>query len=82
MLTSAKCPPTVWLSKRVCCFLRGMASTRSKIGISPRRVMPFLGSYDAANQVLTIVHLTIPPDARDYVNSMWKIQDHPFEATS
>ena len=40
--------------------------------------MPFLGSYDAANQVLTIVHLTIPPNARDYVNSMWKIQDNPF----
>ena len=40
--------------------------------------MPFLGSYDAANQVLTIVQLSIPPNARDYVNSMWKIQDDPF----
>ncbi len=60
-------------------FFKGDGRYRSKIGISPSRVMPFLGSYDAANQVLTIVHLTIPPNAREYVNSMWKIQDNPFE---
>lgn len=59
-------------------FFSGDGKYRSKIGISPRRVKPFLGSYDAANKVLTIVHLTIPDNAMDYVNSMWQIQNKPF----
>lgn len=59
-------------------FFSGDGQYRSKIGISPKRAKPFLGSYDAANQVLTIAHLTIPEGATDYVNSMWQIQDNPF----
>jgi hypothetical protein len=59
-------------------FFSGDGQFRSKIGISPRRAKPFLGSYDAANRVLTIAHLTIPEGATDYVNSMWQIQDKPF----
>jgi hypothetical protein len=59
-------------------FFSGDGKYRSKIGISPTRVKPFAGSYDAANGVLTLVHLTIPEGATDYVNSMWKIQEKPF----
>lgn len=59
-------------------FFSGDGEYRSKIGISPLRAEPFAGSYDAANGVLTIVHLTIPEGARDYVNSMWEIQEDPF----
>ncbi len=59
-------------------FFRGDGQYRSKIGISPRRVKPFAGSYDAANNILTIVHLTVPDGATDYVNSMWEIQEAPF----
>jgi hypothetical protein len=59
-------------------FFSGDGRYRSKIGISPKRVKPFAGSYDAASRVLTIVHLTIPEGATDYVNSMWKIQKNPF----
>jgi hypothetical protein len=59
-------------------FFSGDGKYRSKIGISPRRVKPFAGSYDAANKVLTIVHLTVPEGATDYVNSMWEIQEKPF----
>jgi len=59
-------------------FFSGDGRYRSKIGISPRRVKPFAGSYDAANRVLTIVHLTVPEGAADYVNSMWEIQKEPF----
>lgn len=59
-------------------FFSGDGKFRSKIGISPMRAKPFAGSYDAANGVLTIVHLTIPEGAKDYVNSMWEIQDDPF----
>ena len=59
-------------------FFSGDGKYRSKIGIPPRRVKPFAGSYDAEHKVLTIVHLTVPEGATDYVNSMWKIQDDPF----
>jgi hypothetical protein len=59
-------------------FFSGDGTYRSKIGISPRRVKPFAGSYDAANKVLTLVHLTVPEGAADYVNSMWEIQKEPF----
>jgi len=59
-------------------FFSGDGKYRSKIGIAPARVKPFAGSYDAANRVLTLVHLTIPEGATDYVNSMWEIQEKPF----
>jgi hypothetical protein len=59
-------------------FFSGDGKYRSKIGIAPARVRPFAGSYDAANEVLTLVHLTVPAGATDYVNSMWEIQEKPF----
>lgn len=59
-------------------FFKGDAGYRSKIGLSPKRAKPILGSYDAAHGVLTIVQFTLPAGATDYVNSMWKIQDDPF----
>ncbi|MGZ5424675.1 MAG: DUF6786 family protein [Candidatus Aminicenantales bacterium] len=59
-------------------FFSGDGKYRSKIGISPLRVKPFAGSYDAANKVLTLVHLTVPEGAADYVNSMWEIQEKPY----
>jgi hypothetical protein len=59
-------------------FFRGDGRYRSKIGLSPKRALSFAGSYDAAHRVLTLVHLTIPAGANDYVNSMWEIQKEPF----
>lgn len=59
-------------------FFRGDANYRSKIGISPRRARPIMGSYDAENQVLTLVQYTLPPAAEGYVNSMWELQERPF----
>ena len=59
-------------------FFSGDGAFRSKIGISPMRAKPFAGSYDAAAGVLTVVHLTIPEGAKDYVNSMWELQEDPF----
>jgi hypothetical protein len=60
-------------------YFSGDGRYRSKIGIPPRRALPFLGSYDAENDVLTIVNLTVSEEAADYVNSMWEIQENPFE---
>jgi hypothetical protein len=59
-------------------YFRGDGQFRSKIGINPRRSKAVLGSYDAQNKVLTIVQFSQPPDATEYVNSLWKIQDDPF----
>ena len=54
------------------------AVQRSKIGVSPKRALPFVASYDAVNNVLTIAQFTLPAGATDYVNSLWKLQDDPF----
>lgn len=59
-------------------YFSGDGKFRSKIGINPRRSKSMLGSYDAENRVLTVVQFTQPSDAADYVNSLWKLQDHPF----
>jgi hypothetical protein len=37
-----------------------------------------LGSYDSDGKTLTVVQFTQPADVTDYVNSLWKIQDHPY----
>ena len=60
-------------------FFRGDGQYRSKIGLSPQRAKPVLGSYDAVNQVLTIVQYNKPADAFDYVNSMWELQKEPYK---
>ena len=59
-------------------FFKGDGLRRSKIGLSPRRSLGLLGSYDAENETLTIVQFHQPKGAVDYVNSMWEIQKEPF----
>jgi hypothetical protein len=59
-------------------FFKGDGLHRSKIGLSPQRSKPILGSYDANDRVLTIVTYTKPAHVTDYVNSMWKLQENPF----
>ncbi len=73
-----KVPPDRLIVRDGVLFFRGDGQYRSKIGLSPRRALPVAGSYDAENKVLTLVHLTLPPGAADYVNSMWEIQKDPF----
>jgi hypothetical protein len=60
-------------------FFSGDGNFRSKIGLSPQRAKPILGSYDNANKVLTIVQYNKPELAVDYVNSMWELQDEPYK---
>ncbi|REE00157.1 DUF6786 family protein [Marinoscillum furvescens] len=59
-------------------FFSGDGQFRSKIGLSPQRAKDVLGSYDAANGILTIVKYNQPEGVTDYVNSMWEIQDAPY----
>jgi hypothetical protein len=71
-------PPERLVVKDDMIFFSGDGNYRSKIGINPKRSKAVLGSYDAANKVLTIVQFTQPEGVTDYVNSLWKIQDNPF----
>jgi hypothetical protein len=60
-------------------FFSGDGQYRSKIGLSPLRAKPLLGSYDSQHKVLTIVQYNKPSSARNYVNSMWEFQEEPFK---
>jgi hypothetical protein len=59
-------------------FFLGDGKLRSKIGISPQRAVPIIGSYDAKNHILTLIEFTLPGNNSDYVNSALEIQDEPF----
>ncbi len=73
-----KVPADRLIVKRDVLFFRGDGQYRSKIGISPRRAKPFLGSYDATTNTLTVVWFNLPKGVTDYVNSMWEIQKEPY----
>jgi hypothetical protein len=60
-------------------LFRGDGRYRSKIGLPPARALAVAGSYDASGHVLTLVQYTRPPDAQEYVNSMWEIQREPYK---
>jgi Family of unknown function (DUF6786) len=60
-------------------LFRGDGRYRSNIGLPASRALAVAGSYDAAGHVLTLVQYTRPPDAQEYVNSMWEIQREPYK---
>ena len=60
-------------------FLNADANYRSKIGISPKRALPILASFDGVNKVLTIAQFSLPEYPADYVNSLWEMQENPFD---
>jgi hypothetical protein len=59
-------------------FFKADGKYRSKIGLTPDNAPSLLGSYDADNGVLTIVKYGKPPEAKDYVNSLWELQKQPY----
>ncbi len=71
-------PPERLVVRDSVLFFSGDGKCRGKIGISPKRCKPVLGSYDAANKVLTIAQFTFNDGVTDYVNSQWKLQEHPY----
>ena len=73
-----KVPPERLLIKPGVLYFKGDGQYRSKIGLSPLRAKSILGSYDAANNLLTLVQYTKPEGVTDYVNSMWEIQKQPY----
>ncbi|MBI3758465.1 MAG: hypothetical protein HY269_01770 [Deltaproteobacteria bacterium] len=73
-----KVPPDRLKVAAATIFFKGDGQMRTKIGVGPKRCKEFLGSYDPARNLLTIVNYTLPPGATDYVNSMWEMQKEPF----
>lgn len=59
-------------------YFKADGQSRGKLGLPYANAPEILGSYDAANQVLTIVTYDKPDTAAAYVNSLWKIQEEPF----
>jgi len=59
-------------------YFKGDGKYRSKIGLTPMRAKPVVGSYDGERNVLTVVQFTLPEGRAEYVNSMWELQDDPF----
>lgn len=60
-------------------FFKTDAKYRSKIGISPTRALPFIGSYDAEKQVLTVAQFDLPSNKLPYLNGKWELQDNPLQ---
>jgi hypothetical protein len=60
----------------------GDGQFRAKLGISPRRARPTIGSYDFDAGVLTLVNFTLPGRAgqHSYINNTWVLpQAEPFK---
>jgi len=59
-------------------YFKGDGQSRGKIGLSAMRSTNLLGSYNADDQVLTVVEFNKRDDKTEYVNSLWEIQEDPF----
>ena len=59
-------------------FFKADGRSRGKIGITPKRATKFIGSYDAENNLLTLLEIDKPKATDPYVNSAWEIQEDPF----
>jgi hypothetical protein len=60
-------------------YFRGDGQQRGKIGVSPRRARPVLGSHDERSRTLTLVTYTLPAGELPYVNSLWEHQREPYQ---
>lgn len=59
-------------------FFKTDGKLRSKIGIPPQRALPFCGSYDPKNNILTLLWYSLPDKPSKYVNSKWGDQANPL----
>jgi len=57
-------------------FFKADGKSRGKLGIHPKRVREFAGSYDTENQLLTIVNFDIDNNGQ-YLNQEWRL-DKPL----
>lgn len=59
-------------------FFRADGKSRGKIGLPPLRSKGVAGSFDAANNILTLLFCTTPGAGAEYVNSAWELQKEPY----
>lgn len=59
-------------------YFKGDGKYRGKLGISPSRATSLAGSYDAQNNVLTVVQYDAPSAGSLYMNQAWQLQDEPY----
>jgi hypothetical protein len=60
-------------------FLLGDGDYRSKLGLSEKRALPLLGSWDSHRGVLTVSQFSMPDSAPNgYTNNLWEFQDDPY----
>ncbi|SIP91658.1 DUF6786 family protein [Maribacter ulvicola] len=59
-------------------LFKGDGKYRCKIGLPAKNALSVFGSYDAKNNVLTIVKYSRTEET-SYVNSLWEYQDNPYE---
>lgn len=59
-------------------FYNGSGNHIGKIGVGAKYIKPYLGSYDANTNVLTVVNFSFYEKEKTYVNSQFKIQDEPY----
>jgi len=52
---------------------------RGKIGVTPERSTGMAGSYDPVAGRVTLLFYNQPKEHAGYVNSMWKLQEHPYK---
>lgn len=58
-------------------YFKADGKKRGKIGIAPQSTLPFAGSYDAQNNVLTITSFSVDNNAK-YLNQEWNTAKPPF----
>jgi hypothetical protein len=73
-----KIPDDRLIVKEGMIYFKGDGKERGKLGVPPQRALPVLGSYDAENNILTVVRTMIPEGETDYVNSAWELQENPY----
>jgi hypothetical protein len=58
-------------------YFKADGKSRGKLGITPKRAMPVIGSYDAENNVLTIAKFDIDNNGL-YLNQEWRTDREPL----
>lgn len=58
-------------------YFKADGRSRGKLGLTPQRAKPMAGSYDATNNILTLITFDIDKNAT-YLNQAWKLVPDPL----
>lgn len=60
-------------------YFRNDGNYKSKIGVPYPNSKNVIGSYDAKNNLLTVLKFNLPANKVSYLKSSWKLHDQPYE---